>query len=98
MIFFGIIADTAADLRKKEKRKKKRKERNNFENCGDDDCAEEWNFFHVFIVPFEFRKWRRRDRGEMTAWRMRILYIGFFFSQIGGRVGDNFKKNHRRFF
>lgn len=44
MIFFGIIADTAADLRKKEKRKKKRKERNNFENCGDDDCAEEWIF------------------------------------------------------
>lgn len=25
------------------------------------------------------------------------LFFPFFFSQIGGRVGDNFKKNHRRF-
>lgn len=24
-------------------------------------------------------------------------FFSFFFSQIGGRVGDNFKKNHRRF-
>lgn len=50
-------------------------------------------FSPFFIVPYVriSKKWRsRRARGEMTAWRMKILCIGLFFFFF-----YNFKKkNH----
>lgn len=60
-------------------KKKRKKERNNFENCGDDDCAEERNFFFSRFSSYCSNFENGDDARETTAWKIKILYIFFFF-------------------
>lgn len=97
MIFFEIITDTATDLRKKKPMYKililqavispvSSSPFSKFERY--DKNVEKIPLLGTIVVPTIF---------EIIS-LFSLFFPFFFFSQIGGRVGDNSKKNHRRFY